>query len=62
MALATLYSQAAATVPYMPKCHGLIIDHRARPESTEEAEWVAQQLRWKCEISNLVNMVFTYSM
>ena len=26
-----------------------IVDHKVRPESTEEAEWVAEQLRSKCK-------------
>lgn len=49
MALATLYARALQADQYLPQCHGIIIDHKARPESTEEAEWVAEQLRWKCE-------------
>lgn len=47
MALATLYAKAAAADKTMPSCHAFIIDHKVRAESTEEAEWVKQQLRWK---------------
>ncbi|KAF2686578.1 hypothetical protein K458DRAFT_297696 [Lentithecium fluviatile CBS 122367] len=50
MALATLYAKAAAADKTLPACHAFIIDHRVRDESTEEAEWVKQQLRWKFEI------------
>ena len=49
MALATLYWKATSANESLPKCHGFIIDHKVRPESTEEAEWVAQQMRYKCE-------------
>lgn len=48
MALATLYSAALRKERSLPNCHGLIVDHRARPESTEEAQWVAEQLHSKC--------------
>ncbi|KAF1944466.1 hypothetical protein EJ02DRAFT_510140 [Clathrospora elynae] len=47
MALAALYTQAQSNLDSLPKAHGFIVDHRVRPESTEEAEWVAQQLRSK---------------
>ncbi|KAF1841052.1 uncharacterized protein K460DRAFT_410444 [Cucurbitaria berberidis CBS 394.84] len=47
MALASLYAQARTTNPFLPMAHGFIVDHKVRPESTEEAEWVAQQLRGK---------------
>ena len=47
MALATLYANAIAKDRTLPTCHAFIIDHKARPESTEEAEWVKEQLRWK---------------
>lgn len=50
MALAALYSQAQSINQFLPKAHGFIVDHKVRPESTEEAEWVAQQLRSKCEM------------
>ncbi|KAF1975055.1 hypothetical protein BU23DRAFT_86980 [Bimuria novae-zelandiae CBS 107.79] len=43
MALATLYANCYADAP-LPNLHGFIIDHKARPESTEEAHWVAEQL------------------
>jgi hypothetical protein len=29
--------------------HAFIVDHKARPESTEEAKWVAEQCRTQCE-------------
>jgi tRNA(Ile)-lysidine synthase len=47
MALATLYAKAIAKDGKLPTCHAFIIDHKARPESTEEAEWVKEQLRRK---------------
>ena len=31
-----------------PSDHAFIVDHKARPESTEEAEWVAEQCRTQC--------------
>jgi tRNA(Ile)-lysidine synthase len=49
MALAALYTEAQSANNFLPKPHGFIVDHRVRPESTEEAEWVAQQLRSKRE-------------
>jgi hypothetical protein len=48
MALAALYSTARRSNRLLPEPHGFIVDHKARPESTEEAEWVAEQLRQKC--------------
>jgi tRNA(Ile)-lysidine synthase TilS/MesJ len=50
MALAALYTEAQSANNLLPKPHGFIVDHRVRPESTEEAEWVAQQLRSKRRI------------
>ncbi|CAO2650645.1 Nn.00g019370.m01.CDS01 [Neocucurbitaria sp. VM-36] len=47
MALAALYAEARATNRLLPMGHGFIVDHKVRPESTVEAEWVAQQLRGK---------------
>jgi len=52
MALATLYAKAIAKDRRLPTCHAFIIDHKARPESTDEAEWVQQQLRWKRSYSS----------
>jgi tRNA(Ile)-lysidine synthase len=51
MALATLYSKAlkSPTGLSLPQCHGIIIDHKFRPESTEEAKWVSEQLKSKRE-------------
>ncbi|KAF2796227.1 hypothetical protein K505DRAFT_238222 [Melanomma pulvis-pyrius CBS 109.77] len=54
MALATLYSKARLTNYNLPQIHGIIIDHKARPESTEEAEWVAEQLRLKLDIDSTI--------
>jgi tRNA(Ile)-lysidine synthase len=48
MALAALYATARRSNKLLPEAHGFIVDHKARPESTEEAEWVAEQLRQKC--------------
>lgn len=42
MALATLYARSRSAG--LPPLHGFIIDHKARPESTVEAQWVAQEL------------------
>ncbi|KAH8727647.1 PP-loop family-domain-containing protein [Phaeosphaeriaceae sp. PMI808] len=47
MALAFLYSRAREINRLLPQAHGFIVDHKARPESTEEAKWVAEQLRTK---------------
>ena len=47
MALATLYKEFREENPSAPKAYGFIVDHRVRPESTEEASWVAEQLRSK---------------
>lgn len=49
MALATLYAKLLPTYGNLPQPHGIIIDHKVRPESTEEAEWVAEELRRNCE-------------
>jgi tRNA(Ile)-lysidine synthase len=51
MALASLYARARKTDESLPKAHGFIVDHKVRAESTEEAAWVAEQLRSKCELS-----------
>lgn len=32
-----------------PPDHAFIVDHKVRPESTEEAKWVAEQCRSKRE-------------
>jgi tRNA(Ile)-lysidine synthase len=50
MALATLYSKAVQANESLPKYHAIIIDHKVRPESTDEAHWVAEQLRLRCEL------------
>ena len=49
MALAALYAKAQSVNRHMLRPHGFIVDHKARPESAAEAEWVAEQLRWKCK-------------
>lgn len=49
MALASLYSSLRRTSPLSPLPFGFIVDHKARPESTEEAHWVAEQLRSECK-------------
>lgn len=36
----------------LPKAHGFIVDHKARPESAEEAQWVAEELRGKCKLTS----------
>ncbi|PSN73077.1 hypothetical protein BS50DRAFT_542415 [Corynespora cassiicola Philippines] len=54
MALATMYSKAALDDPRMPPLHGFIVDHKVRPESSEEAEWVAEHLRSKLGIPSTV--------
>lgn len=46
MALAFLYARARKEHSLFPKAYGFIVDHKARPESTDEAEWVAEMLRW----------------
>jgi hypothetical protein len=53
MALAALYTQSRTEDSRLPRAHGFIVDHGVRPESTEEAEWVAMQLRSKREIRNI---------
>jgi tRNA(Ile)-lysidine synthase len=50
MALAALYATARRSNRFLPRPHGFIVDHKVRPESTEEAEWVAEQLREKCTL------------
>jgi hypothetical protein len=50
MALAALYATAIKSNKFLPRPHGFIVDHKVRPESTEEAEWVAEQLRKKCTL------------
>jgi tRNA(Ile)-lysidine synthase len=50
MALAALYTQARSEDSQLPLAHGFIVDHKFRPESTQEAERVAERLRAKREI------------
>lgn len=50
MALAFLYARAREANKLLPKAHGFVVDHKARPESTEEAQWVADQLRSRCKL------------
>ncbi|EOA82278.1 uncharacterized protein SETTUDRAFT_181451 [Exserohilum turcica Et28A] len=54
MALAALYREYQEENESHPKAHGFIIDHGVRPESTEEASWVAEQLRSKLGIDSTV--------
>ncbi|KAF2018707.1 adenine nucleotide alpha hydrolases-like protein [Aaosphaeria arxii CBS 175.79] len=54
MALATLCSRLRGDSAAFPKCHGIIIDHKARPESTEEAHWVSDQLRNKLHMKTSI--------
>ncbi|OCL07954.1 hypothetical protein AOQ84DRAFT_294103 [Glonium stellatum] len=44
MAMASLCAKASHSRSGFPECVALIVDHKSRPESTEEAFWVAQQL------------------
>jgi tRNA(Ile)-lysidine synthase len=53
MALASLYARAQRIHTFLPPAYGFIVDHKVRPESTEEAKWVAEQLRQKCESHGL---------
>ncbi|EUC50226.1 hypothetical protein COCMIDRAFT_82590 [Bipolaris oryzae ATCC 44560] len=54
MALAALYKDFQEEDLELPKAHGFIVDHKVRPESTEEASWVAEQLRSKLGIDSTV--------
>lgn len=49
MALASLYARTYQGNTSLPKPCAIIIDHKLRPESTDEANWVAEQLRQNCE-------------
>lgn len=51
MALAALYANVKSSQLYTSSAHAFIVDHKVRPESTEEAEWVAEQCRSKCRLS-----------
>ena len=50
MALASLFANARDSwrLTNILLAHAFIVDHKLRPESTEEAEWVAEQCRAKC--------------
>ncbi|KAF2496279.1 hypothetical protein BU16DRAFT_617745 [Lophium mytilinum] len=54
MALASLCNSAAKQYDMFPECVGLIIDHKSREGSTEEALWVAEQLRKHAGMSSHV--------
>ncbi|KAF2632144.1 hypothetical protein BU25DRAFT_445270 [Macroventuria anomochaeta] len=47
MALASLFANARDSWKANILSHAFIVDHKVRPESTEEAEWVAEQCRAK---------------
>lgn len=51
MALATMYARYGGA--QLPNLHGFIIDHKARPGSTEEARWVAEQLSRRKDIIHI---------
>ncbi|KAF2706754.1 adenine nucleotide alpha hydrolases-like protein [Pleomassaria siparia CBS 279.74] len=51
MALATMYSSARRKHRSLPECHGIIVDHKSRPGSSEEAEWVKEQLLSRLSIT-----------
>jgi tRNA(Ile)-lysidine synthase TilS/MesJ len=54
MALVFLCHQLTVTHPRVPlEIHGLIVDHRARPESEDEA-WKAKGSLWKLDISSRI--------
>ncbi|KAF2656529.1 hypothetical protein K491DRAFT_691925 [Lophiostoma macrostomum CBS 122681] len=50
MALAALCSRHWDKHPGPVMAHGIIIDHKMRAESGQEAQWVASQLKQKCEV------------
>lgn len=50
MALAYLYDRARRANKFLPRARGFIVDHKVRPGSTEEANWVVEQLRLKCKL------------
>ncbi|CAE7010061.1 hypothetical protein P3342_003143 [Pyrenophora teres f. teres] len=54
MALAALYKEAQSLDDCLSKPHAFIVDHKVRPESTEEAEWVAQELRSKLGMESTI--------
>lgn len=53
MALASLFARSRGLLNRNgpPFANAFIVDHKARPGSTEEAEWVAEQCRVKCRLS-----------
>ncbi|KAH7080517.1 PP-loop family-domain-containing protein [Paraphoma chrysanthemicola] len=54
MALAALYVKAQEGNKMLPRAHGFIVDHKVRPGSTEEAAWVAEQLRSKFDMESSI--------
>lgn len=56
MALAALYKEFQQENPLAPQAYGFIVDHKVRPESTEEASWVAEQLRSKREAHSILSV------
>ncbi|KAI8936451.1 hypothetical protein NX059_006856 [Plenodomus lindquistii] len=54
MALAALYTRARKQDPALPPAHGFVVDHKVRPESTDEAQWVVEQLRHKLDVDSTI--------
>ncbi|KAG9186957.1 tRNA(Ile)-lysidine synthase [Alternaria panax] len=54
MALAALYTQARERNSELPEAHGLIVDHKVRSGSTQEAKWVQSQLRLKFDMLSTI--------
>jgi len=54
MVLASLFSHAStefcAETRWFPEPIALIVDHRLRKDSSEEAKWVANELEMKCMV------------
>ncbi|OAG13111.1 uncharacterized protein CC84DRAFT_1160330 [Paraphaeosphaeria sporulosa] len=57
MAIATLYSRCKQS-HRLPDLHGIIVDHKARPGSGQEAQWVAEQLATLGVKSTIIPMVW----
>jgi tRNA(Ile)-lysidine synthase TilS/MesJ len=61
MALACMYMRARTANPTLPPAYGFIVDHKARPESTEEAIWVKEELFFKCELNQHDLRIFLHT-